>query len=217
MNATLPEMLAVRLQQPLPGPDARVRFSPELSYGRHFGPAPEDARRAAVVCLLYPHRDEWYLPLMVRPTSMFAHGGQISLPGGAIEPDESSQQAAFRELQEELGVGGEGIELLGKLSPLYVYVSDFLVTPWVAALRQRPDLQPNPHEVAEVLEIPLAHLLDSKNYGQHRRQQRGLSMTAPHIQWGRHRIWGATSMILGELLAVISEVVDESVLSKDKA
>jgi 8-oxo-dGTP pyrophosphatase MutT (NUDIX family) len=211
MIALLPEQLALRLRQPLPGPETRVRFAPELSYGRHFGPAPEDARRAAVVCLLYPHQGEWHIPLMVRPTSMLSHGGQISLPGGTIEPAESSQQAAFRELQEELGVGGEGIELLGELSPLFVYVSNFLVTPWVAAMHERPLLQPNPHEVAEVLEIPLAHLLDPKNYGQHRRQQRGLSMTAPHIQWGRHRIWGATSMILGELLAVISKIQGESI------
>jgi 8-oxo-dGTP pyrophosphatase MutT (NUDIX family) len=135
-----------------------------------------------------------------------AHAGQISLPGGSVDPGETSPQAALRELEEELGVGGEEIELLGGLSPLYVFVTEFQVTPWVAVARRRPAFAPSPIEVAELLEVPLAHLVDPANQGRHLRRQRGVELSAPHFLWGRHRIWGATSMILGELAAVVEEI-----------
>ena len=207
MNADLPERLAARLrQQPLPGRVAQRRFEPGLCYGRHFGPPTIRARAAAVLALIYPHAGQWHLPLTVRPATLVAHAGQISLPGGAVDPGETGPQAALRELEEELGVGGEEIELLGALSPLYVFVSEFQVAPWVAVARRRPAFAPSPIEVAETLEIPLAHLVDRASQGRHSRRQRGVELSAPHFLWGRHRIWGATSMILGELVALVEEI-----------
>lgn len=194
-----------QLQQPLPGWVAQAPFAPELSYGRHAGPVPADARQAAVLALLYPHQGAWHIPLTVRPTTMHAHAGQISLPGGTTELGEASFECALRELTEELGVSPDRVELLGSLTPLYLFVSNFVITPWIGVARKRPDWVPNPFEVAELLEIPLAHLIDSRNRGSHARQHRGLSLTVPHLQWGRHRIWGATSMILGEFAAVVRE------------
>lgn len=148
------------------------------------------------------------MPLTVRPSTMTDHAGQVSLPGGMIEPGETSQEAALRELEEELGVPADGIELLGRLSPLYLFVSNFCVDPWVAVLPERPRLKPSPSEVAEVLEVPLDHLLDPSNVGQHARDHRGLTFKAPHFRWQRHHIWGATSMILSELLALVEEVTE---------
>lgn len=198
--------LAARLAEPLPGPAAQARFEPELSFGRHYAPAPPDAREAAVVALFYPGERGWHVPLTVRPATMADHAGQVSFPGGAIDPGEDSRAAALRELEEELGVASAGIELLGRLSPIYVFASNFAVVPWVAACRTRPDWQPNPREVAELLEVPLAHLLDREQWGSHRRRIRGFEFAAPHIAFGGHQIWGATSMMLGELLAVVEEV-----------
>ena len=86
------------------------RFAPELSYGRHFGPAPSTARPAAVIALLVRRAGRWHIPLTVRQAALGRHGGQISLPGGAVEPGESTAQAAERELAEELGVR-EPVEL----------------------------------------------------------------------------------------------------------
>jgi len=207
MNADFPERLAARLRQhPLPGRAAQRRFEPSLCYGRHFGPPTIRARAAAVLLLLYPHEGQWHLPLTVRPATLVAHAGQISLPGGSVEPGETSPQAALRELNEELGVGAEEIELLGGLSPLYVFVTEFLVTPWVAVARRRPAFAPSSLEVAELLEVPLAHLLDPASQGRHARRQRGVELSAPHFVWGRHRIWGATGMILGELVALAEEL-----------
>lgn len=207
MKSDLPERLAARLmKKPLPGRAAQRQFEPGLCYGRHFGPPAVRARSAAVLALLYLHEGEWRLPLTVRPSTLAAHAGQISLPGGSVEPGETSPQAALRELREELGAETEGIELVGGLSPVYVYVSEFLVTPWVAVAKRRPAWTPSPYEVAELLEVPLSRLLDPASRGRHSRRQRGIEYSAPHLIWQRHRIWGATSMILGELLAVLEEV-----------
>ncbi len=158
-----------------------------------------------MLVLLYPTEQGWQLPLTVRPTTLRGHAGQISLPGGTVEPGESSEAAALRELEEELGVARGGVRLLGRLSPLYVFVSEFQISPWVAAVAERPLFEPSPAEVSELLEVPLAHLLDGASRGIHRRRQRGIELTAPHFLWGRHRIWGATAMILSELVAAVCE------------
>lgn len=182
------------------------RFESRPRLRQQDNPPPQGARAAAVLILLYRHQGRWHLPLTLRPSHLADHAGQISLPGGALEPDETSCGAAVREFREELGGGGE-IELLGRLSPLYVHTSNFLVTPWVGTTATRPELVPNPAEVEEVFEIPLDHLLDAANFGSHFRMRRGRPCTAPHFVWKSHRIWGATCMILGELITVIEEVV----------
>jgi 8-oxo-dGTP pyrophosphatase MutT (NUDIX family) len=202
---SLLQSLANRLTtSPLPGRAAQRKLEPGLCYGRHFGPPTYRAREAAVVALLYPHAGDWYLPLTVRPATLPAHAGQISLPGGAVESGETTSQAALRELEEELGVRGGDVSLLGPLSPIYVFVSEYLVTPWVAAVESRPRFRPNAEEVSELLEVPLSHLSNPAHRGRHTRRQRGIELSVPHILWGRHRIWGATAMILSELLTVTS-------------
>ena len=206
MDADLPLRLAARLQQPLPGRQVQAAFEPEMSYGRHFGPPAVDARPAAVLVLLYPVEGQWFIPLTTRPTTMVVHAGQISLPGGRVEAGETFEAAVFRELEEELGVERAGITALGQLSTLNLYGSNFIVLPWVAAAERRPDFHPSPAEVSELLEVPLAHLLDPSHAGSHARRQRGVAINAPHYLWGRHRIWGATSMILAELVAIVREL-----------
>jgi 8-oxo-dGTP pyrophosphatase MutT (NUDIX family) len=156
--------------------------------------------------LLYPHEATWHVPLTLRPAHLAAHAGQVSLPGGAVEPGETTAAAAVREFHEELGDDGQPIDLLGALSPLYVQASNYLVTPWVAAAAARPRLTPNPAEVEEVLEVPLSHLFDPAHFGSHLRQHQGRSYSAPHFLFQSHRIWGATCMILGELVTVLEEL-----------
>jgi 8-oxo-dGTP pyrophosphatase MutT (NUDIX family) len=204
-NMDLPHQLAARLQSPLPGAKAYALLAPELSFGRHAGPAPYNARRAAVLFLLYPQQGNWYVPLTLRPTNLAHHAGQISLPGGTIERGESSRRAAQRELTEELGPV-DGIEFLGRLTEYYVWITNFVVTPWVACVSQRPTWQPNPAEVEEVIELPLAHLLDPQHRGELLIERDSYQFTAPCYLWQEHRIWGATSMMLCELATILSEL-----------
>jgi 8-oxo-dGTP pyrophosphatase MutT (NUDIX family) len=153
--------------------------------------------------LLYPHDGRWHLPLTLRPAELSNHAGQVSLPGGAVEPGETVWEAAAREFHEELGGEGHEIDRLGRLSPIYVSASNYIIHPSVCVSCKRPDLVPNPGEVAELLEIPLSHLLDPANFGYFQRESGGQAFRIPHFRWHSHRIWGATCMILGELVTVL--------------
>jgi 8-oxo-dGTP pyrophosphatase MutT (NUDIX family) len=202
----LPARLAAALaERPARGVAGR-RMSPELSYGRHAGPAPCAARQAAVVLLLFRREGRWHLPITERPSSLLRHGGQMSLPGGTIEPGETSQQAAVRELREELGVDAP-LDILGQLADCYVFASNFVVTPWLAAATPEPQWQPDPREVQQVVEFPLELLLEDNSIGSTTIHRGPLTFRAPCYRIGDACIWGATSVILGEL-ADLLETLD---------
>jgi 8-oxo-dGTP pyrophosphatase MutT (NUDIX family) len=205
LNADLPNQLAARLHSSLPGWPAQARFQPELSFGRHRGPAHRGVRHAAVLILLYPLRDQWHLPLIVRPAHMPDHAGQVSLPGGVIEEGETSREAALREYREELGAPVEDVRLLGQLSELHLFASNFQITPWVGCASALPSWHPNRAEVDTLLEVPLSHLMDPANTHHVERTQRGLRFMAPCFCWQTQRIWGATSMVLAELVASLAD------------
>ncbi len=177
-------------------------FAPELSYGRHFGPAPPTARSAAVVALLFCRDGRWHVPLTVRHAALGKHGGQISLPGGSVDPGETSASAARRELAEELGTA-RSVDLVGQLRECYVYVSDFRVTPWLAVTRDEPTWQPHDREVERVVELPIETLLDPGCRGTMTIERGPLVFRAPCFRLGEDCVWGATSIILGELAGVL--------------
>ncbi len=183
-------------------------FCPDLTYGRHRGPATPDFRPASVVALLYPHGDEWHVPLTLRPTHLNDHAGQVSLPGGAKETGETDEQCALREMDEELGIADDGIRVVGRLSEVYVYASNFLVQPFVAVTNNAPKFLPNPIEVEELLEVPVAHLFDTANYSSHAITRRVVTFGAPSILYRSHHIWGATAMILSELTSFLRRIVE---------
>lgn len=135
---------------------------------------------------------------------MATHAGQVSLPGGAVESGESSQTCALREWAEELGAPRNEVEILGALSPLWVFASNFVVTPHVGILRERPEFSPNPAEVSGIIELPLAVLLDPASRGRHTITRRSLSFLTPHISYAGHNIWGATCLILAEFAGLLA-------------
>jgi len=208
-DRSLPGRLAARLGQPRPVRDFQARFAPRLSYGRHRGPTPSTARPAAVMVLFYPRGDRWHIPLTLRPRHLHDHGGQISLPGGRLEEGESYREAACRELHEELGVPARDLEMIGHLSPTYVYASNFRVESIVAVVRARPRFRLEPLEVDEVIELPVGDLVNPAHYGVHEIRRGGLRFTAPHVACGEHRIWGATAVMLGELIGVLNQLGPE--------
>jgi 8-oxo-dGTP pyrophosphatase MutT (NUDIX family) len=206
LGSDLPERLARALagdgRARLAG---RRRFEPELSYGRHAGPAPATARPAAVMILLFRRDGRWHMPLTVRPATMRKHGGQISLPGGTVEPDESTCEAALRELGEELGVA-DAVEPLGQLNDCYVFASNFVVTPWVAATAIRPQWQLDSNEVERVVEMPLDLLLDPQAVGSMTIERGPFVFRAPCYRLEGDYVWGTTCAILGELGEVLREL-----------
>ncbi|MGQ9503296.1 MAG: NUDIX hydrolase [Thermogutta sp.] len=198
--------LKQRLGQALPGPMMGTKYAPRPALGRDYSQIPPDARPAAVLVLLYWHESQWWLPLTLRKSSLPDHGGQISFPGGAIEPGETSCDAAVREFSEELGIADfQPKMVLGKLSSIYIERSRFRVDPWVAMTEKRPPMCAQSCEVEELLEIPLGHFLDPANFGSHSRHYQGKPYQAPHFLFGKHRIWGATCLILGEFVTLVEE------------
>ncbi len=196
--ADLPERLAAALRAGQRGSLQRNRMSPQLSYGRHAGPPPCTARPAAVMLLLYQREGCWHLPLTERPATLVHHGGQICLPGGAVDEGESSSDAAIREMREELGISDE-VTLLGRLADCYVFASNYLITPWVAITQAKPEWRPHAGEVQRVVEMPLDVLLDDDSIGSLTIKRGPLEFHAPCFHIGDARIWGATSGILEEL------------------
>lgn len=181
------------------------RFAPELSYGRHAGPPPYDARSAAVIVLIFRRGGRWHIPLTVRHAALEQHAGQISLPGGTVDAGETTADAARRELAEELGVS-DSVELLAALPESYVYVSNFRVTPWLAVTEQTPVWRPQADEVDRIIELPLDALVDQSCRGMVSIERGPLAFRAPCFQIGTDCVWGATSIILGQLAGLIGRM-----------
>jgi 8-oxo-dGTP pyrophosphatase MutT (NUDIX family) len=149
--------------------------------------------------LLYPRADALDFFLTRRTETVDTHKGQISLPGGAQEPGESLQQTALREASEELGIDPLRIEILdGPLTPIYVPVSGFRVTPFVGFSPERPDIVLAAEEVVEIIETPLELLLDAHSLGEEDWDLHGLVCRVPFFDVKGHKVWGATGMILSE-------------------
>lgn len=203
---TMSQCLQLALGGDLPGRRVQRSMAHHLAYGRHQGPVPESARRAAVLLALHQNHGQWSLPAILRPDTMRSHAGQVSLPGGMIESDETPAQTALREFEEELGSRVDELHIVGQLSPLYIFVTDFEITPIVAVCQHSPILTPNPHEVAAIVDLPLLKLANPTCRSWHTIERRGLTFTVPHFAIAGQKVWGATSLILAEFLAVLTGI-----------
>jgi 8-oxo-dGTP pyrophosphatase MutT (NUDIX family) len=172
-------------------------------FARRFDP-PEGVvpRLGAVLVLLYPDGDDLRLPLTVRSDRLPSHRGEVSLPGGAIDPGEDGPiTAALRECHEELGVDPATVAVWGTLSPFYIPPSNFRITPVVGFRSQLPDLLPNGDEVSAVITVTLRELLDPALVVVERWTLRGLEVDVPFFAIEGHKVWGATAIVLSEFAA----------------
>lgn len=199
--------LRSNLERPLPGRAAQYKMAHAVRHSHIEAPA--DARLAAVLALLYPKNDQWHIVLIERESSNpnDRHGGQIGLPGGRYEAeDEIMKNTALREAEEEVGVDASSVEILGQLSDLYIPVSNFLVYPFVGFATYTPSFIPQADEVKAILEVPFSLFLDPANL---RKTNMKLAQNitlrdVPFFNIFGKIVWGATAMMLSELLEVIN-------------
>jgi 8-oxo-dGTP pyrophosphatase MutT (NUDIX family) len=193
--------LAAALAGPLPGTRIHERLSPRLLDGS-LPPHAGRERPASVLMLLFPRDGAPHVVLTVRGADLPHHPDQVSLPGGRPAPGETPEETALREADEEIGVGAGGLAIAGRLTPVHIAVSGFTVQPIVALADTTPVFVPAPGEVAAILEVPLSRLADPATLRTGRRARGGIEIDAPYFAVGDHQVWGATAMLLGELLAV---------------
>lgn len=156
-------------------------------------------RTPAAVLVAVVDRPSPTIILTERPTTMRRHPGQISFPGGRIDPDDAGPiEAALREAQEEIGLAPDQVEVIG-IADRYVTITGFEVIPVIGVIPPGLPLVPHPHEVASMFEAPLHHLLDPRHHQIRSGEWRGRERPYFEIEWGGRRIWGATAAMLVNL------------------
>jgi 8-oxo-dGTP pyrophosphatase MutT (NUDIX family) len=197
-----------RLPEQLPEPPEALR--PMLVVEGHpVSPdAGPEARDAAVLVLLYPGPDaEAWTVLTARPSGDLRHAGEVSFPGGAVEPgDHSITAAALREAREEVGLDPAqcGLRVLGELGPVDVRVSGFRLHPVLAAAERRPSLQRDPHEVSAIIEVPVRTFLVGAPITVVEEERSGWHLRYGAYPVGDYRVWGATARVLGQVGALLA-------------
>jgi 8-oxo-dGTP pyrophosphatase MutT (NUDIX family) len=196
------------IHHPLPGREAHLRMAHQVRKAEPH-PIPDDTRDAAVLITFFERKpDDWHLIFVQRGGSLHRdkHAGQISFPGGKKDPnDRDLMYTALREAEEEIGLDLAEIDVLGSLTPLYISVSKFLVYPYVSFSRNVPILSRQESEIEAVMEIALHDFLrpDTRT---NTRISLGSGIVLNHVPaFTIHGqiIWGATAMIMNELLEVL--------------
>lgn len=207
MQDTFIERLTERHQRGLPGRDYQLKMAAILK--RSIFDAPPTARKAAVLMLLFPKNGEWQLVLTERTgNDRDPHSRQISFPGGSVEASDVDLVAtALRETHEEIGVHPSVIQLIGRMTDVYIPVSNFHVQPFLAWTNTPPQYLRQETEVKQVMETPLSVLQDEANWKTKdiRISELYDLKNVPYFEVSGKAVWGATAMMIAELLEIIKE------------
>lgn len=202
------ERLKSRLAAGLPGEHAQYRMAsmarPRMKEALSMA---AQQRQSAVLLYLFPQQGDWRIVLMKRPDYDGTHSGQMSIPGGCLEPGESHRQAALREFEEETGIGVGSHQLLGSLSKLFIPPSNFLVKPFVAYGTDRPCFDPDPVEVEQIIELAVSTLMSDVTVKRGKAcLSSGVWVETPYFDVEGHMVWGATAMILSEFKEILRDL-----------
>jgi 8-oxo-dGTP pyrophosphatase MutT (NUDIX family) len=203
----IPSKLKAELEKDLPGTEVQWQMASSDRMLKNFPRVPgKDARVAAVLILLFPEEGSVCTVFMQRPDYDGVHGGQISFPGGKKESfDKDIIQTALRETNEETGADTSKINILGSLTPLFIPVSNMIVTPVVGWTERKPEFNYRPEEVVFLFDASIERLLDQSIVKTKPFKIRGEIINVKYFDYDGHVIWGATAMMLHELLTIIKK------------
>lgn len=192
------------------GLQAQLLMAPELRKEEleKYNNAKPQLKSAVLILIYIDEKDNKpYIVLTLRSTKLRKHSGQVSFPGGKMdESDKSLEETALREAEEEIGLKrNSDIEILGNLSPLLIPVTNFKVYPIVSFAKSKPNFRINVDEVEKILFVSLEDLLTVKNIKQKSfgKSSSGIKHQAPYFDLQNVEIWGATAMMLAELITTL--------------
>ena len=199
------ELLKAEINKGLPGTEVQWQMASSDRMVRNFPREPgPDAKVAAVLILLFPEKGSVHTVLMQRPEYKGVHGGQISFPGGKKEAtDKDIIHTAIREAHEETGLIQEEISVIDTLTPLFIPVSNTLVTPVLAWTKSKPEFRHHPGEVVFLFDAEISKFLDHSIIRIKPMEIHGEMINVKYYGYDGKVIWGATAMMLHELLTII--------------
>jgi 8-oxo-dGTP pyrophosphatase MutT (NUDIX family) len=200
-----PENLQNEISKGLPGTEVQWQMASSDRFVRDFPRIPgNDARIAAILILLYPDNGSIHTVFMQRPDYDGVHGGQISFPGGKKEPEDKDEvQTALREAHEETGINPSQVQIIGTLTPLFIPVSKMVVTPVLGWANTKPEFNYDPEEVLFLIDADMKRLIDPSIVKIKPFDVRGESINIKYFDYENNTIWGATAMMLHELLVIL--------------
>ena len=196
------------LSRQLPGKEAQMRMSSQPVDMRRFDTKlPSNYRKGAVLILIYPQEKQAFFPLIKRPEYIGVHSGQIAFPGGKMdEGDENEVFTALREAEEEVAVNASKVEVLGRMSDLFIPASNFLVSPVIGYVDHIPEFVPEEREVQRIISARVADIISpeiqKKTILEIGNQ---IKLDTPYFEVEKEMVWGATAMILGEFIELLEK------------
>lgn len=208
MTSNLVLQLRAALSRPLPGLDVQLRMAPNPRMGWDPKKFPAGAQIGAALLLIYPHEGEFHVALTVRGSEMRNHTGQVSLPGGRVDEGETIEMAALREAAEEIGVDPAAVQVIGRLTPIHIPVSGFILHPVVGVTNARPAFHPAEWEVARIIEARVGRLCHPSVVMREGRLRETdgepIEIDVPFYDIDGEKVWGATAMALSEFCAILA-------------